>query len=90
MSERLGLVTYEPSHRPMFPPEGYAGDKTCSETRATQIDEEISRVVEEAHVRVQQILTEKRNILNELAALLSKNEMVQGEELRKMMAESKA
>ncbi len=86
MSDRLGLVTYEPSHRPMFPPEGYASNKTYSETRATQIDEEISRMVEEAHKRVQKILTDRRKILDDLAHLLSKNEIVQGEELRMMLS----
>ncbi|OPX93976.1 MAG: ATP-dependent zinc metalloprotease FtsH 4 [Syntrophorhabdus sp. PtaB.Bin006] len=86
MSDRLGLVTYEPAHRPMFPPDGYAPNKTYSETRATQIDEEISRVIEEAHKRVQKILTERRKILDDLARLLSQNEIVKGEELRKMLS----
>ena len=35
-------------------------DKAYSETKATQIDEEISRVMEEAHERVRKILSERR------------------------------
>jgi len=89
MSDRLGLVTYERAHQPMFPPEGYAPNKTYSETRATQIDEEISRVMEEAHQRVRNLLSERRQALDDLAHLLSEKEIVQGQELREMLARSK-
>ena len=87
MSDRLGLVTYESSRQAMFPPAGYNAGKTYSETRATEIDQEISRVVDEAHTRVQKILKEREKVLHELAALLSQNEVVQGDELRKMLSQ---
>lgn len=90
MSDRLGLVTYESRRQPMFPPEGYSQNKTYSETKATQIDEEISGVMEEAHQRVRNILSERRSVLNDLARLLSEKEIVQGQELRDMLAGSKA
>jgi cell division protease FtsH len=90
MSERLGLVTYERSRQPMFLPDNYTPNKTYSETKATQIDEEISRMIKEAHERVRKILGERRKVLDELAHLLSQKEIVQGEELRKMMSESAA
>ncbi len=90
MSDRLGLVTYESSRQPMFPPEGYSPNKTYSETKATQIDEEISTVMEMAHQRVRNILSERRPVLNDLARLLSEKEIVQGQELREMLAGSKA
>jgi cell division protease FtsH len=86
MSDRLGLVTYERSRQPLFMPESYSQNKTYSETKATQIDEEISQVMEQAHKRVQKILTERREVLDALASLLSQNEIVQGDELRKMLA----
>ena len=86
MSDRLGLVTYESSRQPMFPPEGYSPNKTYSETKATEIDEEISAAMEAAHRRVQNILSERRPVLNALARLLSEKEVVQGQELRDMLA----
>ena len=55
-------------------------------TKAGQIDEEISRVIEEAHQRVRGILSAHRNVLDDLAHLLSQEEIVQGETLRKMLA----
>jgi cell division protease FtsH len=85
MSDRLGLVTYERPRQPMFLPESYTPGKTYSEEKAGQIDEEISRVVEEAHQRVRGILGAHRNVLDDLAHLLSQREIVQGEELRKML-----
>ena len=88
MSERLGLVAYERERRPMLFPESFTPSKTYSEEKAAQIDEEISRVVEEVHQRVQQILSERRNVLNDLARLLLEKEIVQGEELRKMLSKS--
>ncbi len=88
MSDRLGLVTYESARQPMFLPENYTPNKTYSETKATQIDEEISAVMEQTHQRVRKILSERRKVLDNLAHLLSEKEIVQGEELRQMLSES--
>jgi cell division protease FtsH len=46
-------------------------------------------VIEQAHQRVRKILSERRNVLDDLAHLLSQKESVQGEELRKMLSESR-
>jgi cell division protease FtsH len=90
MSDRLGLVAYERERRPMFLPESLmpGSGKTYSEEKAAEIDKEISRVMEEAHRRVQKILSDRRQILNDLARLLLEKEIVQGEELRKMLGKS--
>ena len=90
MSDRLGLVTYERARQPMFLPESFAPGKTYSEKKAGQIDEEVTRFVEEAHQRVLKILSERRNVLDDLAHLLSQKEVVQGEELRKMLGKTPA
>jgi cell division protease FtsH len=88
MSDRLGLVTYERERRPMFLPESFTPTKTYSEAKAAEIDEEISRVMEEAHRRVKQILSERRETLDALAKLLLEKEIVQGEELRRMLGKA--
>ncbi len=71
----------------MFLPEKYTPGKTYSETKATQIDEEISRMMSDAHERVRSILSERRKVLNDLARLLTEKEIIQGEELRKMLSD---
>lgn len=90
MSDRLGLVTYERERRPIFLPESFTPTKTYSEAKAAEIDEEISRVMEEAHRRVKQILSERRETLDTLAKLLLEKEIVQGEELRRLLGKSPA
>ena len=89
MSDRMGLVTYERPRQPMFLPGNFSPSNSYSEEKAAQIDEEIARFIDEAHQRVKKILSERRRVLDELAHLLSEKESVQGEELRKMLAESK-
>jgi cell division protease FtsH len=89
MSDRLGLVAYERPRQSVFLPESFASGKNYSEAKAAQIDEEVTRFVEEAHQRVHKILLERRTVLDDLAHLLSQKESVQGDELRKMMSESK-
>ncbi len=88
MSDRLGLVTYEKPRHPMFLPENYSQSKTYSEAKAGEIDEEISRLLEEAHARVRKILSERRTILDSLAHRLITEEIIQGDDLRKMLAEA--
>jgi cell division protease FtsH len=90
MSDRLGLVTYERARQPLFLPGSFAPGKTYSEEKAGQIDEEISRVVDEAHQRVRGILSAHRNVLDELARLVSEKEIVQGNVLRKMLGKTPA
>ena len=62
------------------------GFSEYSEAKAAQIDDEVSRIVEEAHQRVRRILSDRRTVLDDLARLLSQKESVQGEELRQMLA----
>jgi cell division protease FtsH len=88
MSDRLGLVSYERPRQPAFLPGNFVPSKAYSEKKSSQIDDEITRVVEEAHERVREILSSRRGVLDDLAHLLTKDEIVQGEELRKMLGKS--
>ncbi len=87
MSDSLGLVSYERPRQPMFLPDNFSSGKNYSEAKSAQIDQEVTRFIEEAHQRVRKILSERRTVLDDLAHLLSKNESVQGEELRKMLSD---
>ena len=75
-----------PPHVPpgQLPP----GSKTYSEEKAAEIDEEISKVVEDTHQRVRKILGGKREVLNTLAKLLLEKEVVQGDEMRALLGKS--
>lgn len=88
MSDLLGLVSYERPRQAMFLPESFSPGKNYSEAKAAQIDDEVTRFVDEAHQRVRRILSERRTVLDDLAHLLSRKESVQGEELRQMLSEA--
>jgi cell division protease FtsH len=88
MSDLLGLVSYERPRQAMFLPESFSQGKNYSEAKASQIDDEITRFVDEAHQRVRKILAERRTVLDDLAHLLSEKESVRGEDLRQMLASS--
>ena len=89
MSERLGLVSYNndrtPSlmgfHTPM------TDGKHYSEETARRIDSEIARIVDEAYSRVTKLLGGKKPVLERLAKVLLEKEVVEREEVSKMMAE---
>jgi cell division protease FtsH len=72
----------------MFLPGTLSPGKTYSEEKAGEIDEEIPRVVEEARQRVRGILSAHRNVLDDLAHLVSQKEIVQGDVLRKMLGKT--
>jgi cell division protease FtsH len=86
MSDRIGLVSYERPRQAMFLPESISSAKQYSEAKAAQIDNEVFRLVDEAHQRVREILSERRIVLDDLARLLKQNESVQGDELRQMLS----
>jgi cell division protease FtsH len=88
MSDRLGLVTYERDRRPMLLPDSFSPSKTYSEEKASQIDKEISRIIEETHERVRGLLSGRRKVLDDLAHLLLEKEVVQGDELRELLSKS--
>jgi cell division protease FtsH len=83
MSEKLGPVTFAREPRSPFLDSGLAPRaREFSEKTAQEIDEEISRLLDEAHDKVRRILDEKRPYLEKLAGQLLEKEVVEGEALR--------
>ncbi len=96
MSEALGPVSYAERGRSPFL-QGPAGmgmagltDKAYSERTQRRIDEEVSRLVEEAMQRARDIVSHHREALSRVAARLLQNEVIEGDELRRILAESGA
>jgi cell division protease FtsH len=89
MSEALGLVNYEGSRRPMFldvpfgPERGPYGEET-----AQRIDAEVRRIMEDAHDRARRVLSERRHLLETVTRRLLEKEVIEGDELRVLIAES--
>jgi cell division protease FtsH len=81
MSERLGLVALEGQRQPMFLPVPMQGTREYSEETARIVDEEIKKVLSEAHGKVRETLGSHRQALEELAQLLLTKEVVERPEL---------
>ncbi len=85
MSETLGYVTFEKEKKPLFLPSSFISSKEYSEETARKIDEEVKRIIDQAHQRTKDILTSKRDKLEELARLLLEREVVEEADLKKIL-----
>jgi len=81
MSEKLGLVSFEGPRTPVFLPIPTQTTKEYSEETARLIDEEIQKILREAHNRVKETLGSQRSALEQLAQLLLEKEVVERPEL---------
>jgi cell division protease FtsH len=85
MSEQLGLRTFERERRGLFLDTPWATKKDYSEEKAAAIDKEVEDILERAHRQVQELLTAKKPLLEQLAGLLLEKEVLEGEELRRVI-----
>ena len=81
MSERLGLVALEGPRTPMFLPVPTHQPREFSEETARIVDEEIKKLLTDAHTKVREILSSHRVALEEIAKLLLRKEVVERPEL---------
>jgi len=85
MSERLGYVTFEKEKKPLFIPSSLTSGREYSEDTAKQIDEEVKKIIDEAHQKVKEILTSKKDRLEELARFLMEKEVVEEVDLKRIL-----
>ena len=83
MSEKLGTVQYEGNHQ-VFVGRDYGQTKAYSEDIAYQIDSEVRRMMNEAHIRARQIIEEHREQLNLIAAKLLELETLDEKTIRSL------
>ena len=84
MSERIGLATMSESTTALDVPGpgGWRGS-SCSDATARLVDEEIRRMLEEAHARVKATLSNQRATLERIARLLLEREVLDHEMLQR-------
>jgi len=75
MSETIGLASFE-ELRPAFLSVRTTANQEYSEDTSRLIDAEVRKLLSESHERVRQTLSEKRPVLESLAALLAEREVV--------------
>jgi len=87
MSERLGLLTYTHQQSSYLNMGMGPKEREYSEQTAQEIDQEKSRIIEEAHQKVLLKLKNYRSSLEKLAGILLEKESIDGEELKRFAEE---
>jgi len=85
MSDRLGPLLYAQNEEEVFLGHSVARTQNVSEATAQLIDEEIRRIVEEAHEKARTILTERLDDLHTIAKALLEYETLSGDEIRALL-----
>ncbi|OGW57862.1 MAG: cell division protein FtsH [Nitrospirae bacterium RBG_16_43_8] len=87
MSEKLGPLTFGKKDEQIFLGREIAKHKDYSEKTATDIDEEVKRLVMEAHERAKAIVNENFDFLDALAKMLLEKETMDAVEIEALVKE---
>lgn len=79
MSKNLGTQVFGEAEHQVFLGRDYADHQDYSEETARRIDEEVQRIMREAHDRAEKILVERHDQLDLMATVLLDRETVEGE-----------
>jgi cell division protease FtsH len=80
MSENLGLICYQDDDDEVFIGRDLAHTHKYSEGVASEIDQEVKRIIDEAYAKARQIINENRGVLDRCAELLIEKEKITREE----------
>jgi cell division protease FtsH len=86
MSEKLGPRVFGHDHGQPFLGREFSSEPDYSDEIAREIDDEIRRIVENAHVQAKEILQERRESLTLLSEILIKRETIEKEEFEGLLA----
>ena len=86
MSEVVGPVAFNTRNRaPFLPVPGMENIETVAEETAREIDVEVKRLMIEAHDNAVHVLREHRTTLDAVVRLLLDREVVEGDEVRRLL-----
>jgi cell division protease FtsH len=86
MSERLGPRTFGRKEELIFLGREISEQRDYSEKVAEEIDEEVRRIIEEAHAVARKIITENLDKLDRLAMRLIEDETLEGDQLMAVLS----
>jgi cell division protease FtsH len=86
MSEKLGPRVFGHDHGQPFLGREFSAEPDYSDEIAREIDDEIRRIVESAHQRAKDLLTEHRTSLGTISEVLVKRETIEKEEFEALLA----
>jgi cell division protease FtsH len=85
MSDALGVVHYNGHSRHRFLEIPLGPERDYAEDTARLIDGEVKRILNDAHEQARRILAEKRELLEQITRRLLDIEVMEGDELRRML-----
>ena len=85
MSEELGPITLGHKQEQVFLGRDFAAEPNYSDAIAYKIDQEVRRLIDEAHDEARRILTDERERLEVIARILVEKETVDKEELLELL-----
>ena len=87
MSERLGPLAWGKTEREVFLGKDLTRIRNFSEEVASEIDEEVRKIVTQCYERAKEILQSHRDQMDRIVEVLLEKETIEGDELRKMLEE---
>lgn len=88
MSDKLGPIVYGSENDEVFLGRDFAQTRTYSEQVASEIDNEMRKIIDEAYAKTRQILQDQRDKLNAVAQYLFNHEKMSGEEFEKFFEDN--
>jgi len=85
MSEKLGPRVFGHDHGMPFLGREFSAEPDYSDEIAREIDDEIRRIVEAAHVQAKEILTQYRASLSKLSEILIKRETIEKDQFEALL-----
>jgi len=85
MSEKLGPRTFGSREEMVFLGREITTEKDYSEEVAAQIDKEVTKLIDNAHLAAQKILIERRKKLDQIAKVLIKKETIERKEFERLL-----
>jgi len=86
MSDKLGAVAYDERNDGQYPGIGSYSEKKYSEETAKAIDDEVRRLLDEAHEYAKRIILEHRAHVELMTAMLIEFETLDGDDIQKILS----
>jgi cell division protease FtsH len=86
MSDKLGPRVFGHDHGQPFLGREFSTEPDYSDEIAREIDDEVRRIIESAHLRAREILTEHQHDLTKISEILVKRETIEKEEFLALLA----
>ena len=88
MSEKVGPVVWSEKEELVFLGREIAQERNFSEETARMIDAEVSALIKQAQVRAKEVLSQRREKLDEIATILIEKETIEREEFNQLVVEN--